>query len=198
MGEELEDAYAVAETVKSAGFQAAAHTRSNAPVRGHVSADALTGGQGRTEHPILVKISAWGGTPQAAVAAGQGALDELLARHKERFAQAVDGYRQYEKILAAAAEPAGGAPADATARRDLGELRARLASPIVTAETRLVDPFPVPSAPVARNTASSAGIAFAVAAAILTLLVLALGQVGSRGPEDTEIGPRATDHGSPT
>jgi hypothetical protein len=202
MGEEIEDAYAVAETIESPGFRAAVAARSKG--RGRVSAKAVTGGQGRTEHPVLVRVVASGATPEAAVAAGQGALDELLARHSERFAKAVAGYRDYEKVLAAAAEPAAG-QSDAVARRELGELRARLASPIVTAETRVVDPFPVPSAPVPRNTAWLAGVAFAVTAAILTLLAFALGQVRSgdprpvpRGPRETPDGPRVTDHESRT
>jgi hypothetical protein len=188
MGDDLENAYAVAETIKSEGFQAAATARSEAPVRGRVSAEALTGGQGRTEHPILVRISAWGPTPQAAVAAGESAFDELIARHGERFASALEGYREYEKLLAAAAEPAAG-PADPVARRDLGELRARLASPTTTAKTRLVDPFPVPGAPVPRNTAASAGVAFLVTAAILTLLVLAVGQIRGAGRRPSVVGP---------
>jgi hypothetical protein len=212
MGEDVENPYAVAETIKSPGFQAAAHARSNVPMQGRVSADALTGGQGRGEHPVLVRVTASGGTPEAAVAAGQAALDELLARHGERFAKAVAGYREYEKVLAAAAEPAAG-QVDAIARRDLGELRARLTSPIVTAETRLVDPFPLPAAPVPRNTLVSAAVAFAVTAAVLSLLALALAQVRASGqwpvtsgphsesrtePHATGHGPRATGHGPPS
>jgi hypothetical protein len=103
------------------------------------------------------------------VTAGQAALDELLARHAERFASAVSPYREQERFLEASSDP--------EARRQLAELRARLGSPIVTGETRAKDPFTPPAAPEPRNTAMSAVVAFAVSAAILALLVLALAQI---------------------
>ena len=170
MDRELEDAYAVAATINSPGFQSAAQARAGgAPAAGRVSAEAVTGGQGRAEHPVLVRIHAWGATPQEAVAAGQAALDELLARHADRFSRAVAPYRASEDLLQSSPEP--------SALRELGELRARLSNPLVTGNTRAVDPFPIPASPVPRGTAAKAGVAFAVAAAVLALLVLALAQV---------------------
>jgi hypothetical protein len=170
IGEELEDAYAVAETVNSVGFQSAAQARAaETPVAGRISASAVTGGQGRAEHPVLVRVGAWGSSPQAAMIAGQAALDELLARHAELFARAVAPYRAQESFL-------DGSP-DPEARRQLADLRARLDSPIFTGETRAKDPFAVPASPEPRGTAMSALVAFSVSAAILALLVLALAQV---------------------
>jgi hypothetical protein len=164
MGEQLEDPYAVAQTINSAGFRAA--TREQA---GNVTAEALTGGQGRLERPTLVRVTASGARAEQAVAAGQAAVDELARRHKERFEAAIAGYREHERVLAGSSDPA--------AQRELYDLRARLASPIFTAETGVKDPFPVPSSPVPKNTLVTAGIAFVVGLAILALLVMALAQV---------------------
>jgi hypothetical protein len=181
MGTDLDDSYAVAEMVKSAGFQLAAQARAEGTrVAGRVSAQVTTGGQGRAEHPVNVAITGSGETPHEAVAAGQAAVDELIARHAEIFSKTVASYREYEQVLAAAAEPPVG-PADPIARRELWELRAGLNAPIKTAETRAEDPFPVPSAPVPRNTAMAAAVAFASVAAVLALLVLALAPLRPEG-----------------
>lgn len=171
MGEQLEDPFAVAQTLNSPGFQAAMRARARGSLPGSVSAEALTGGQGRLEHPTLVRLTATAAAPDLAVTAGQTAVDELAARHKQRFEEALAGYREHERVLAGAIDPA--------AQRELSELRARLASPIFTAETRVKDPFPVPAAPVAKNTLFAAGIAFVVGLAILSLVVMAIAQVKS-------------------
>ena len=163
MGEQLEDPYAVAQTINSAGFRAAMREKA-----GNVAAEALTGGQGRLERPTLVRVTASGISADQAVAVGQAAVDELAARHKERFAAAIAGYREQERVLAGSPDPA--------AQRELYDLRARLASPIFTAQTGVKDPFPVPSAPLPKNTLAAAGIAFVVSLAILALLVMALAQ----------------------
>ena len=170
MGDELEDAFAVAQTINSPGFQAAMRARADAPVAGSVHAEALTGGQGRLEHPTLVRVTATGPSAEAAVAAGQAAVAELVARHTDRFDRSVAVQREYERVLEAAADP--------SARKELFELRARLASPVSTAPTSAKDPFPVPAAPAPRDTLLSATVTFAVALAILVLLVVALAQVG--------------------
>jgi hypothetical protein len=171
MGEQLEVPFSVSQTVYSPGFRGAVRAKSSG---GSVTAEALTGGQGRLEHPTLVRLAATGGSPEAAVAAGQAAADEIAARHKSLFDRAVAGYREQERLLAVAGEPGPGA---ASPSRELLDLRARLASPITTAETALKDAFPVPSAPVPRNTATAAGIGFAVSLAILALLVMAFAQI---------------------
>jgi hypothetical protein len=170
MGEELEDAFAVAQTINSPGFQAAMRARAGGPVPGTVQAEALTGGQGRLEHPTLVRITASAPSAEAAVAAGQAAVAELVARHAERYDQSVAVHREYERVLEAAADP--------TARKELFELRARLVSPVFTAPTAAKDAFPTPAAPVPKDTLLSASVAFAVTLAILVLLVVALAQVG--------------------
>lgn len=167
MGEPLEDPFAVAELVESAGFQQAAGARAGgARVAGRVEATAVTGGQGRAERPVFVRVTATGTTPEEAVRAGQAAVDELLARHRDRYAKAEAAWRETERLFA-----------EASASRDLGEVRAKLASPTTTAETRLTDAFPVPASPITRNTAATAAVAFAVALAILSLLALAVGSV---------------------
>jgi subunit length determinant Wzz-like protein len=176
MGEELEDAFAVAQTINSQGFQEA--VRKGGRFSGSVSAEALTGGQGRLEHPTLVRVTVTAPTADGAVALGQATVDELVARHKERFDAAVAGYREYEKVLASTGEPAAGT-ADPATRKELYDLRARLASPVFTEPTHVKDPFPVPSAPEPKNVALAAGVAFAVSLAILVLLVVALAQVGA-------------------
>jgi hypothetical protein len=174
MGAELEDAFAVAQTVNSPGFQAAARARSgSAP--GLVTAEALTGGQGRLEHPTLVRITATASTPSDAVAAGNASVDELVDRHQQRFSAAMVAYLEQEKALVEMG-PAG--------QRDLAELRARMTSPTVTAKTMVKDPFPVPSAPAPRNTAFAAAIGFVLGAAILTLIVVAGAQIGLRAESD--------------
>lgn len=171
MGDELEDAFAVAQTINSPAFQAAARGRANG-AGGSVQAEALTGGQGRLEHPTLVRVTATAATADAAAAIGKAAVDEIVARHKERFDAAISGFRETERVLAAGGDP----PADAAARKDLLELRAKLGSPIFTEPTHAKDPFPAAS-PQPKNVAISAGVAFAVALAILVLLVVALAQV---------------------
>jgi len=175
MGDELEDAYAVAQMVNSPAFQQAAASRRSGSANGVVTAEALTGGQGRLEHPTLVRITASADSPGSAVDAGQAAAAELTARHKIRFDSAVAGFREQARILGAnpASEVSG----------DLLTLQAKLASPIYTSETRLEDPFPTPSAPVPRNTWIAAAVGFLVGLAVLTLLVAAYGQVGGARAE---------------
>jgi hypothetical protein len=184
MGDELEDAFAVAQTINSAGFQDAMRKRAGGPLPGSVSAEALTGGQGRLEHPTLVRLTATSATAEGAVALGRAAADEIVARHAERFDGAISGYRDYERVLAATGEAA---PADAASRKDLFDLRAKLASPVFTAPTRLEDPFPTPSAPEPKNAALSAAVAFAVAFAVLVLLVVALAQAGAPRPASERL-----------
>lgn len=175
MGEELEDPYAVAQTINSPGFLGAVRARTpNTP--GSLSAEALTGGQGRLERPTLVRITASAPTAEHAGAIGQAAVDELVERHRERYDTSVASYRDYEKVLATAGEPATGAAADPVARRDLFELRAKLQSPVFTSRTETRDAFP-PAVAVGRNTAVAAGVAFASSLAILVLVALAIGQV---------------------
>ena len=184
MGDEVEDPYAIAQTVNSPGFQEAMRTREagGKKARGSVTAEAVTGGQGRAQHPVLVRVTAIGPTPEDAVAVGQAAVDELVARHKERFDKAVAGYRDYEKVLGTTGEPAAG-PADPAARKELFELRAKLASPVFTEETHAKDAFPVPTAPVPKNTLLLSALAFAVALAVLVLLAVAVAQVAAPRPE---------------
>jgi hypothetical protein len=169
MGEELEDAFAVAQSVYSQGFPQAVGARVSLP--GSVSAEALTGGQGRLEHPTLVRVTATAPTADGAVALGRATVDELTARHKERFDAAVAPYRENEKRLAGSPDPA--------AQKDLYDLSARLMSPVFTEPTHLKDPFPVPAAPEPKNAALAGGVAFAVSLAVLVLLVVALAQVGA-------------------
>lgn len=174
MGEEIEDPYAVAQTINSPGFLAAVKARSpNAA--GSVNAEALTGGQGRLERPTLIRITAIAPSADQAVTLGRAAVEELVERHRQRFDASVASYRDYEKVLATSGEPATGA-ADPVARRDLFELRAKLQSPVFTAETASRDAFPSAVA-VGRNTAVAAGVAFATALAILVLIALAAGQM---------------------
>jgi len=174
MGDELDDAFAVAQTVNSPGFQAAARQRAGG-VSGTVTAEALTGGQGRLEHPTLVRITATSTAAEPAIALGNASVAELVARHAERFDASVAGFRAYEKVLASTGEPAAGA-ADPSARKELYELRAKLEAPVYTAPTAATDPFP-PAVAQPKNAALAAGVAFAVSLAILVLLVLALAQV---------------------
>ena len=174
MGEELEDPYAVAQTINSPGFMASVKARTgNAP--GTVIAEALTGGQGRLERPTLVRITASAPSADQAVTVGQAAVEELVERHRTRFEASVATYRDYEKVLAVTGEPATGT-ADAIARRDLFELRAKLGSPVFTAQTATRDSFP-PAVAVPRNTAVAAGVAFVTSLAILLLLVIAAAQL---------------------
>lgn len=173
MGEEIEDTYAVAQTINSPGFLAAVKSRTSGGP-GSVNAEALTGGQGRLERPTLVRVTATAPTPEQAVATGQAAVDELVERHRSRFQTSEATYREYEKVLAVAGEPATGA-ADPVARRELFELRAKLKSPIFTAQTATRDPFPAPTA-VSRNTAVVAGVAFISSLAILVIAAVAVGQ----------------------
>lgn len=168
MGAELEDAFAIAQTVNSPGFQAAARARAGS-LAGAVTAEALTGGQGRLEHPTLVRITATADAPGTAVAAGNAAVAELLDRQSQRFDASIAGYREQEKTLVALG---------ADGQKDLAELRARMSSPISTAKTNVTDPFPVPAAPAPRDTAVAALVAFLVGLAMLTLVVVALAQVG--------------------
>ena len=171
MGEELEDAFAVAQTINSSGFQTAMRARAGGPVPGSIQAEALTGGQGRLEHPTLVRVTASAPSAEAAVGVGQAAIAEIVARHTERYDQSLAVHREYERVLEAAV-------ADPVARKELFELRARLASPVFTAPTSAKDPFPTPTAPAPKDTLLSAAVAFAVTLAILVLLVVALAQVG--------------------
>lgn len=173
MGEELEDPYAVAQTINSPGFLAAVKTRTG-NAAGSVNAEALTGGQGRLERPTLVRITASAPAPDQAVAVGQAAVDELVERHRVRFETSVASYRDYEKVLSVTGEPAAGA-ADPIARRDLFELRAKLGSPVFTGQTAARDPFPAAVA-VARNTGVAASVGFVTSLAILVLLAIAVGQ----------------------
>lgn len=174
MGEELEDAFAVAQTINSQGFQAKMRERASAPLPGNVTADALTGGQGRLEHPTLVRVTATSSSPDAAVAIGQAAVDEMVARHKERFDAGIARYREYERVL--------GEPTDPAARKELYDLKARLDSPVFTEPTHLKDPFPKPAAAESKNVPIAAAVAFVVSLAILVLLVVALAQVAAPNP----------------
>jgi hypothetical protein len=177
MGEPIDDVYAVAETIRSPGFKAALRERAGGALPGSVTAEAMTGGQGRLEHPILVRVVGSAPTADGAVAAARMAVDELMARHHERFERATGIHREYERVLATTGEPAEGQPADPEARRDLFDLRARIASPVLTFETYLRDPFPVPTAAQPRNTIWVAAVAFAVSLAMLMLIVIAITQV---------------------
>ena len=169
MGEQIEDPFAAAQTINSQGFQSAMRARAGGAPAGTVQAEALTGGQGRLEHPTLVRVTATAPSAEQAVAAGRAAVDELVARHAERFDRSVAVHREYEGVLEAAADPAS--------RKELFELRARLASPVFTAPTGAKDPFPVPAAPAPKDTLLSAGVAFLVSLAILVLFVVAIAQV---------------------
>ena len=181
MGDELEDAFAVAQTINSPGFQTAARKRASGAGSGSVLAEALTGGQGRIEHPTLVRVTATATSAQDAVALGTAAADELAARHHERFDDAVRGYREYENVLAATGETSSNGAVDPVARKELFELRAKLASPVFTEATHLKDPFPL-ATPQPRNALLSAAVAFVVSLAVLVLLVVALAQVKTPRP----------------
>jgi uncharacterized protein involved in exopolysaccharide biosynthesis len=176
MGDELEDAFAVAQTVNSTGFQASMRQHAGSALPGTVSAEALTGGQGRLEHPTLVRVTATASTADGAVALGKAAVDELVATHQQRFDQSIAGYRDTEHMLAATGEPATG-PADPVARKELYELRAKLGAPVSTEPTHAKYPFPTPTAPEPKNTALAAGVAFVVSLAVLVLFVVALAQM---------------------
>lgn len=176
MDKEIDDVYAVAEMMDGPGFRAAMRERAGGPLTGSIDATALTGGQGRLEHPIMIRLTATAPTAQEAVAVGQAAVDELIARHKALFDKSIVGWREYEKVLAATGEPVSG-PADAEARRQLFELRAKLSSPVTTSETASVDPLPTPTAPAPKNTLVSAAVASAATLAILILFVVAFAQV---------------------
>ncbi len=173
MGEEIEDPYAVAQTINSPGFLAAVKARTG-NAGGSVNAEALTGGQGRLERPTLLRITATAPTADQATVVGQAAVDELVERHRKRFEASVASYREFEKVLAASGEPATGA-ADPIARRDLFELRAKLGSPVFTGQTEARDSFPAATA-VPRNTGVAAGVGFVTSLAILVLLAIAVGQ----------------------
>ena len=70
VGEDIDDPYAVAQTINSPGFASAVRTRASG-IAGSVTAEAITGGQGRLERPTHIRVTATAGSRSRCRAAGE-------------------------------------------------------------------------------------------------------------------------------
>jgi hypothetical protein len=179
LGEPIDDPWAVAKMLESEAFRGtvAEHAGTRPP---RIAADAVTAGQGRGEHPVLVRVTGSGESPQEAVAAGDAVVAEILARHKVRYEQALAVHRAHQDALAAAASK------DPQAQREMLELASKLGSPVLTRPTSQLDPFPLPRQAVPRRIGTVAGVAALAVAAIAALVVIATAQCGAASPTEDQ------------
>jgi hypothetical protein len=108
--EPIEDPYLTTEIINSGSFSRELAPRLGVPpglLRRSLKAAIVTAGPQRTGYPILVTITASGGTSGEAIRMARTAADEVIARHELTYNQSVGPHLDYQKQLEAALGPTG-------------------------------------------------------------------------------------------